>query len=518
VSAASAAAVALGARALETKAGTVELCDLSAVEAVAAIRRGEISAERFASALLARCAAAASLNAFVTLEPERVLDSARAADKRRASGARLGALHGLPIPIKDSVNTRDFPTSGGTAALRNFRPAVDAPLVARLREAGAIVLGKTNLHEISFGFTSASATTGVVHNPYDPSRIPGGSSGGSAAAVSARMAPLGVAEDTAGSIRVPAAMCGIVGFRPTTGRYPSQGVLPMTALFDQLGPHARNVDDVILFDATVTGDHMPLPPSPLHGVKLAVARAYYFANLDPEVDRIIGEAIRRLQDAGAAIVDVEIPGLAELVNKAALPIILHDLAPSIATYLKSLNARVSVDEVFRKLGPEVAAKLAAMTSIKPSDAEYRALVTVVRPALQERLATAFKATGASAIVFPTTPVPAVALTQGPMIAVGGADVPFEPYCGRNVIPGSTAGLPGLVLPAGLTRGGLPVGIEFDGPAGSDRFLLALGRSLERALGPIPAPRLIGSGAEKGAFKKFEAQIESAEGKLNDASE
>jgi mandelamide amidase len=184
------------------------------------MKRGEVTAERFASALLARCKAAESLNAFITLQPERVLESARAADKRRLSGARLGALHGLPIPIKDSVNTKDMPTTGGTPALRHFQPTVDAPLITRLRDAGAIVLGKTNLHEISMGYTSANLSSGAVHNPYDVSRIPGGSSGGSAAAVSARLAPLSVAEDTAGSIRVPAAMRHRVF--ADTGRYPSQ--------------------------------------------------------------------------------------------------------------------------------------------------------------------------------------------------------------------------------------------------------------------------------------------------------
>ena len=216
-----AGALALGAPALDAVTSPSELWELSAGDAVAAMKRGDITAERYASALLARCKAAESLNAFITLEPERVLESARAADKRRASGLRLGTLHGLPVPIKDSVNTKDLPTSGGTRALLGFHPGVDAPLVTRLCDAGAIVLGKTNLHEISMGYTSANFTTGAVHNPYDVNRIPGGSSGGSAAAVAARLAPLSVAEDTAGSIRVPAAMCGIVGFRPTTSRYPA---------------------------------------------------------------------------------------------------------------------------------------------------------------------------------------------------------------------------------------------------------------------------------------------------------
>ena len=192
---------------METEMTTL-LADLSAMEAVAAMRRGDLSAEEYATALLDRCAQGSRLNAFITLEPERVLEAARAADRSLASGVEPGPLHGLPIPIKDSVNTKDYRTTGGTRALRDFRPAEDAELVRRLTGAGAIVLGKTNIHELSFGWTSNNQAFGAVRNPYDTDRIPGGSSGGTAAAVAARMAPLGVAEDTQGSIRVPAAMCG----------------------------------------------------------------------------------------------------------------------------------------------------------------------------------------------------------------------------------------------------------------------------------------------------------------------
>lgn len=482
-------AAALASPFLDAIAAQGELWELSAVAAVAAMKRGEVTAERYASALLERCKAANSLNAFITLRPNDVLEAARAADAHRRSGAQLAALHGLPIPIKDSVNTKDLPTTGGTRALRAFQPRVDAPLVARLRDAGAIVLGKTNLHEISMGYTSANLTTGAVHNPYDTTRIPGGSSGGSAAAVAARLAPLSVAEDTAGSIRVPAAMCGIVGYRPTTRRYPSQGVMPMTPLYDQVGPHARTVSDVILFDAVVTGDTTPITATALRGVRLAVVRDYYFADLDAEVERLMTDALRRLTDAGASIVEVRIPDLADLVDKTAYTIIVHDLASSIAAYLAEYGAGVSVEQLFSEVAADIKGTLAATKEFVPSDAAYRELVSVTRPLLQERFASAFRSSGASAIVFPTTPLPPVLITQGPMITVRGNEVPFDPFFGRNVVPGSTAGLPGLVLPAGLTRAGLPVGIEFDGPAGSDRATLALGLSLERALGPIPPPRI-----------------------------
>ena len=264
---------------------TNELVELSAVDAVARLRNGEVTAERYATALLERCQQGKALNAFITLPQERVLEAARAADRLRGSGVKLGALHGLPIPVKDSVNTKDMPTTGGTPALRNFRPKEDAPIVRSLLAAGAIVLGKTNLHELSFGWTSNNLAFGAVHNPYDVQRIPGGSSGGTAVAVATRMSPLGIAEDTEGSIRVPAAMCGIAGFRPTTGRYRSTGVVPISPLFDQVGPHARTVGDLALFDSVMTGDWSPLSPTELQGTKLGVGRNYWFRGLDASTHR-----------------------------------------------------------------------------------------------------------------------------------------------------------------------------------------------------------------------------------------
>ena len=175
------------------------MIELSAVEAVALMRRGDMSAEDYATALLARGDAGRRLNAFISISPDTVKEAARAADRRRASGAPVGPLHGLPIPIKDSVNTKDHPTTWGTASLEAFRPREDAPVVRALRAAGGIVLGKTNLQEMSLGYTSTNRVFGAVRNPYDPTRIPGGSSGGTAVAVAARMAPFACRPRCAGS-------------------------------------------------------------------------------------------------------------------------------------------------------------------------------------------------------------------------------------------------------------------------------------------------------------------------------
>jgi mandelamide amidase len=476
------------------QASDSELINLSAVAAVAAMRSGEVSAEAYANALLERCEVGRYLNAFITLEPERVREAARAADFRRAAGGALGALHGLPVPIKDSVNTRDLPTTAGAPALRGFRPNADAATVARLRAAGALVLGKTNLHELSLGWTSNNLAFGPVRNPYDPERIPGGSSGGTAAAVAARMAPLGLAEDTQGSIRVPAALCGICGFRPTTGRYPSEGTAPITPLFDQVGPHARTIADLALFDGIVTGDTRPIAPVPLAGLRLGVDRGYYFPGLDPEVERVVDAALARLRAAGVVIVEAEVGVLAQSARLIAQRVQGHDLVRALGRYLRASGASVSVEQVLSSASVDVKQVLDALfvpgAPLAISDQVYETARDVDRPALQRALADYFSSHGLSAMIFPATMVPAPLIGQATSVTIGGAQVPFATAIARNITPGSTAGLPGLVLPAGLTSGArMPVGLELDGPAGSDRTLLGIGLALEAALDPISAPVL-----------------------------
>ncbi|WP_269764849.1 amidase family protein, partial [Burkholderia ubonensis] len=231
------------------------------------------TAERYATALLEQADRWRDLNAFRTLDRNAVLQAARAADERRSRGGALGRLHGLPIPVKDSVNTRALPTSNGTLSLSGFRPSADAGVIGLLDDEGAIVMGKTNLHELSFGWTSNNETFGAVRNPYDLARSPGGSSGGSAAAVSAGMAPLAVAEDTWGSIRLPASFCGLAGFRPSRGRYPDDGIMPLSRNFDQVGPLARSVDDLVLFDQIAARDARPVVPRAANAIRIALPAA-----------------------------------------------------------------------------------------------------------------------------------------------------------------------------------------------------------------------------------------------------
>jgi mandelamide amidase len=472
------------------------LAALSAVEAVGRMSRGELTCERYTAALLERCRVSHALNAFITLEPERVLENARDRDRERKAGKAPGPLFGLPIPVKDSVNTRDYPTTGGTPALRNFRPREDAPMVASLRAAGAIVLGKTNLHELSFGWTSNNLAFGAVHNPYDPSRIPGGSSGGTAAAVAARLAPLGVAEDTEGSIRVPAAFCGIAGFRPTTGRFSTQGCVPISPLFDQVGPHARAVADLVLFDTVLTHDASPLTPTPLRGVRLGVVRDYFFSGLDPEVERITNLALDRLRGAGATIVETQLPDVGRLVELATNQIQDHDVRLALARYLRDYGTGVTFDELIAHASADIQSIF--RDEVLPgspnfvSESVYAAARDQYVPELRRIYQDYFVRNGVSAMVFPATRVPPPLIGEDRTLKIRDQAVPFDEAVARNIAPGSTAGVPGLVLPAGLTADGLPVALEFDAPAQSDRALLALALSLERTLGPIPAPHLTGA--------------------------
>jgi len=461
-----------------------ELTELNASEAIAAMVRGDIKAEDYARALLDRSARLQALNAFRVLVPNTVLEAARAADKRRASGVALGDLHGLPIPVKDSVNTALYATSNGTAILRDFRPQSDAGVLRPLIAAGGYVMGKTNLHELSLGWTSDNAAFGAVHNPYDTSRVPGGSSGGSAVAVAARMAPLAIAEDTLGSIRIPSTMCGICGLRPTYGRYPDDGIMPLTTSgFDQVGPLARTVEDLALFDSVVSGDGSPLPVVDLRGVRIGVAD-FFFANLDSEVERVAQEALDRLRDAGAIIVRAEVPDDVKAAAGAAFTINRFELQSAISGFLAEQGMRVSYDELVAQVGPNV--QIFA-TPVPPKEV-YDAMVAQ-RQKTRDAIRAHFESENIVALAFPPAMIPAQKIGENGSITVRGEQIPNTTTMGRNVSLSSCASLTSLVLPAGLTTSGLPVGLEFDARPGTDRMLLGLGVSLQRALGSIRAPQV-----------------------------
>ena len=254
------------------------LHDLGVAEAAKAIRTGEITAAALADALLARAAANTNLNAFITLDADQVRAAAREADRRRTSGASLGPLHGVPLALKDNIDTAELPTSGGTPGLKGQRPKRNAVIVDALLGAGAIVLGKCNLHELAYGITNNNAAFGPARNPYAPDRIPGASSGGTAIAVAARLAPGGIGSDTGGSVRIPAALCGIVGLRPTTGRWSQAGIIPISHTRDTAGPMTRSVADCALLDGVVTGAPTEVAPASLNGLRVGVPRRHFWEN------------------------------------------------------------------------------------------------------------------------------------------------------------------------------------------------------------------------------------------------
>lgn len=463
--------------------------DLTAVAAVNAMRHGEIKAEDYARALLNRAQHLESLNAFRILDADMVLEAARAADKSRASGDALGTLHGLPIPVKDSVNSKALPTSSGTQGLRDFRPRDDAKVLKLLLAQGAVLMGKTNLHELSFGWTSNNGTFGPVHNPYDPTRVPGGSSGGSGAVVAARIAPLAVAEDTWGSIRVPASMCGLAGLRPSFGRYPNDGIMPLTeAKFDQVGPLARSVSDLALFDAAVTSDRATLMATALKGVRLGIA-ASLMSGLDAEVERVATEAFGKLRGAGVMLVETELPNdLMSAINVIGT-IISYEAMPAISAFLEEQGTGLTFDQMLQQASVGMRASLHAyaLPPNRPTRAAYQTALAQ-RQQIHEEIRRHFEQHGIIALTFPPIMTYPPRIGEENEVTILGRQVPLNIAVGRNTALASCASMASLVIPAGLTSNGLPVGLEFDALTGGDRELLALGLSLERTLGPIPAPR------------------------------
>jgi mandelamide amidase len=471
--------------------GIDNVLDLSLSEASSLMRRGELTASAYADALIHQCERRRDLNAFIGLDPRAVRSAARDADRDRSDGRPLGPLHGIPIAVKDNINTTALPTTGGTAALSTNRPTSNAVVVDRLAGAGALLLGKTNLHELARGWTSINATFGAVRNPHRDDRIAGGSSGGSACAVAAHMTPAAIGTDTEGSIRIPAALCGVVGLRPSTGRYPMGGVIPIAAALDTVGPFARCVADIAVLDSVLAS----VPPASarpnLRNLRIGVPRAYYLDGLDIEVEQIFERTLRCLAGNGADLVFADLTGLDTLVAGVASALIRYEFARLLPEYLAAHAPRVSMLDLAAAAGPNVAPVFAPL----PPGAQDRH-----RDALQaqHRLRTRFRSYqrehALDLIIHPVVPMPAPPIGAGPLwpppaVAVMGRDVPEHVAFGRNVSPASVAGLPGLVLPAGATAQGLPVGVEFNAAPGHDENLIAAGSAIEAALRSVIPTRL-----------------------------
>jgi mandelamide amidase len=468
----------------------------TAAEIVAAIRDNKTTATAAAKAAFARAKQLKDLNVFIHLNEDPALAAAAEIDE-----GRKGPLAGLPIVIKDNINTVDMPTSGGTPALHNARPRTNAPSVQRLMDAGAIIIGKTNLHELAFGITSSnlSSFAGPVKNPYDTTRIPGGSSGGTAAAIAAGIVTCGLGSDTGGSTRIPAALTGTVGLRPSVGnggaqrRYNDAGmVVPISHTRDTVGPMGRTVADVALLDSVITRTPL-VKAEPLQGKRLGIP-ASFWSGLDRDVEAVTKAARAKLETAGVVLVDVDIAGLFEQNAKVSFPVALHEPIADIPAYLKAseIEGITLADIVGKIASPDVKGAFGAITA-DAFGAAYQDAITVQRPALQKLYEAYFKDNNLDGMLFPTTVAPAPAIDaakgSGEMSINGGAPVPVFDTMIRNTDPGSNAGIPGLSLFAGMTPGGLPVGLEIDGPVGSDAKLLGLGLSIETILGSAPPPKI-----------------------------
>ncbi|WP_027211914.1 indoleacetamide hydrolase [Burkholderia sp. WSM2232] len=474
---------------------------LSATEAVAAIQSGRLHATDYVATLLARAAALETLNALTVIDLDGALAAARRVDALSAEARAQLPLAGLPVVVKDNINTVGLATSAGTPALQGFVPDVNAPSVQRLLDAGAIILGKANMHELAFGITSTNlaAHAGPVRNPYDPALIPGGSSGGTAVAIAARIAPAGLGTDTGGSTRIPAALTGTAGFRPSVGNggaerryHDPDAVVPISHTRDTVGPMARNAADIALLDGVITGEG-PLPAVALNGLRIGLP-APLWAGLAQDVEAVARGALKKLEAAGVVFVPVAMSELEDLNGMVGGPIAIHEARVDMEAWLAANHAPVqSVAELAARIAsPDVRAIYDEVLA-GALDSRYEAALNHWRPLLQAYMAATFADGRLDALLFPTTRLAAVPIDEinGSLtVSVDGAPPidTMEAFL-RNTDPASTSGIPGLSLPAGISAQGLPVGLELDGPLGSDRRLLAIGVAVEQLLGEVPPPVL-----------------------------
>lgn len=464
---------------------------LSASEALAALEAGDFTSEQFVGLLLRRIENHPQVNAFIHLDPAQALAAAQTTDEARAMGINLGPLHGLPVIIKDSINTDSMPTTGGTPALDGFQLSENAPVVQALLDAGAVVLGKTNLHELSVGYTTTNFFYGATRNPYDFSRIPGGSSGGNGAALAARFAPLAVGEDSAGSTRVPAALTGTMGFRPSTGRYPSEGIVPLAPTLDTPGPMGRTVDDLALADSVITGDFTPLQNVALDGLRIGIPLAHFRDLLDPSVEMAFNRLLDRLGEQGAILVEADIPLVGETTMQAAQVLILYEVVPALTEYLAEYGAGTTVLDIAAMVAsPDVAFLIGLALAGVVSEADYLAVLNGLLPVLQFMYFDYFASNDLDLLLYPTVPIAAPEVGQQ-TVQLGGLEIDVvAAYFGHGHFT-PLVGAPTLSLPLGQLPGGLPVGgIDIAGLPGEDRRVLAIGQAMTKVLPNIRPPMAI----------------------------
>jgi aspartyl-tRNA(Asn)/glutamyl-tRNA(Gln) amidotransferase subunit A len=388
------------------------------------------------------------LNAFILVTADEARRQARALDAELTAGRDRGPLHGVPVSIKDLIDVRGTATTAASKIRAGHVAERDAATIAHLRQAGAVIVGKTNLHEFAFGTTNEDSAYGPARNPHDPSRSPGGSSGGSAASVAAGMALATIGTDTGGSIRIPAAACGIVGLKPTIGEVSTDGVVPLSQTFDHIGPLTRSVADACIVFHALLGDHAAaLPvPGPLTGLRIAVPRPYFCDVLDDEVRARFEEAIGRLRDGGAHVDQIEIHHAQEIS-----PVYLHiQLADASAYHAATLEATPDLYTRPVRLRLELGRYVLAEDYVRALEGRER-LRRLTDAALSQH----------DALLLPTLPIPA------PPIGSTTVDVAGRPEPVRNLMLKLTqlfnvTGHPAVAIPMGSTKAGLPCSAQLVG--------------------------------------------------------
>lgn len=463
------------------------------------IASGEIKAVDVCRAALERIERLSDLNVFLTVTADSAIASAEQIDRAIQQGEPLGPLAGTVIAIKDNMVIRGVRTTAGSRILINYKPPYTATAVQRLEAAGAIIVGKTNLDEFAMGSSTENSAYGPVKNPWDKTRVPGGSSGGSAVAVAAGMVMAALGSDTGGSIRQPASLTGVVGLKPTYGRVSRYGLIAFGSSLDQIGPLANSVEDIARVLSVIAGrdpndstssnieaeDYVVAIAGDVRGLRVGVPREYYGQGLDAEVREKIEVAIKRLEELGAEIVDISLPHTEYAVpvyyliataeasaNLARYDGVRYGFRAEEAGTLKTMYSRTRE----QGFGTEVKRRIMLGTYALSAGYydQYYGKAQRVRSLIESDFRNAFAK--CDVIATPTSPTPAFKLGEK-------TDDPLEMYLSDiYTITANLAGVPGLVLPCGLSSGGLPIGIQLIGEQFGEAALLRAGHNLEEALG------------------------------------
>lgn len=473
------------------------------------IRKGELTAAKLVQVYLDRIAkygGKTGLNAFITVASQGALKQAEKLDALARKNKFVGPLHGIPIAVKDNLDTMEMATTGGSKILAQWRPPQDAFAVARLKQAGAIILGKTNMHEFAFGITTNNPHYGPCRNPYAQDCIPGGSSGGSAAAVAADLCAAALGTDTGGSVRIPAALCGVVGLKPTLGLVGRGGMMYLSFTRDCIGPITRSVADAALMLEAIAGRDIRDPessraPSPvpkysafprngLKGKKFGLPKKYFFDNISADTARVMEESVVLIEKQGGQVKEVEVKHM-DLATAAGFNIVLSEAVYLMEDYLRSFDPKATIDSYLEQMGPDVKAVLGGQKGTPKSKPVpgwmYSKSLRKDRNLIIAGFAQSLE--GLDGLVLPTTPLPAAKIGEDMETLLNGKKVNTFMTFIRNCDPVSVAGYPAITVPAGFSKEGLPIGLQIVAKPWQEMNLLGLGYGFEQAASARKPPRL-----------------------------